>query len=91
MANILICSSCAILGEEVKSDLFRITGSTIINPAIGICLQMVAAWSKQDPLIFFRDVWPLIVPSVIGASMGAYFMVKVYEPLLLYLKYKDLA
>ena len=71
--------------------LFRIAGSTIINPAIGICLQLVAAWSKGDLMIFVRDVWPLIVPSVLGALIGAYFMVRIYEPLLLYLKYKDLA
>ena len=42
-------------------------------------------------MIFVRDVWPLIVPSVLGALIGAYFMVRIYEPLLLYLKYKDLA
>jgi hypothetical protein len=38
-----------------------------------------------------RDVWPLIVPSVLGGLLGGYFMLKFYEPLLLYIKYKELA
>lgn len=54
------------------------TGSTCINPAVGICLQMVAAWGAEDPLIFIRDVWPLIVPSVLGSIIGGIFMTKIY-------------
>lgn len=67
------------------------TGSTVLNPAVGLCLQLVAACAKQDALMFGRDVWPLLVPSVVGAIAGGYFMTKIYEPLLLYIKYKDLA
>jgi glycerol uptake facilitator-like aquaporin len=66
------------------------TGSTCINPAVGICLQFVAAWARGDWAVFYRDVWPLIVPSIIGAIFGGFFMKKIYEPLLLYIKYKDL-
>jgi hypothetical protein len=54
------------------------TGSTVLNPAIGICLQLVAALSQKDFLIFVRDVWPLIVPSIMGAIIGSYFMSKIY-------------
>lgn len=36
-------------------------------------------------------MWPLIFPSIIGAIIGGYFTHKFYEPLLLYIKYKDLA
>lgn len=54
------------------------TGSTVLNPAIGICLQMVAAISNKDIFIFVRDVWPLVVPSIFGAIAGSYFMSKIY-------------
>lgn len=67
------------------------TGSTVLNPAVGLCLQLVAAVAKEDALMFWRDLWPLVVPSVLGAIFGGYFMTKIYEPLLLYIKYKDLA
>ena len=67
------------------------TGSTCINPAVGICLQLVAAWAQEDTTVFLRDVWPLIVPCVLGAIAGGFFMKKFYEPLLLYIKYKELA
>jgi glycerol uptake facilitator-like aquaporin len=67
------------------------TGSTVLNPAVGISLQLVAACAKGDSLIFWRDVWPLVVPSIAGAIIGGYFMTKIYEPLLLYIKYKDLS
>jgi len=67
------------------------TGSTCINPAVGICLQLVAAWGAGDPMLFFRDVWPLIIPSIIGSILGGMFMTKIYEPLLLFIKYKELA
>lgn len=63
----------------------------MINPAAGLCLQLIAAIIKQDAAIFYRDVWPLIFPSIIGAIIGGYFTHKFYEPLLLYIKYKDLA
>ena len=67
------------------------TGDTCINPAVGICLQMVAALAEGDSTIFFRDVWPLVVPSLLGAVIGGFFMTRIYEPLLLFIKYKDLA
>jgi len=54
------------------------TGSTVINPAIGISLQLVAAISQKDIMIFVRDIWPLIVPSFVGAIIGSYFMGKIY-------------
>jgi glycerol uptake facilitator-like aquaporin len=59
-------------------SLDRMTGSTIINPAVGICLQLVGAWAAGDSLVFFRDVWTLIIPSVLGAIIGGYFMCKIY-------------
>lgn len=52
---------------------------------------MIAAIIKGDSLILFRDVWPLVIPSTIGGILGGYFTLKFYEPLLLYIKYKDLA
>jgi uncharacterized membrane protein YfcA len=67
------------------------TACTVLNPALGIFLQMVAAIAKGDPLVFFRDIWPLVIPSLLGAIIGGYFMKRIYEPLLLYIKYKDLA
>jgi glycerol uptake facilitator-like aquaporin len=67
------------------------TGSTCINPAVGICLQMVAAWGAGDAMIFFRDVWPLVFPSILGGIIGGLFMTTLYEPLLLFIKYRDLA
>lgn len=67
------------------------TGSTVINPAVGVCLQMVAAWAQKDHMVFFRDVWPLLIPSVLGSILGGYFMTKFYEPPLLFIKYEDLA
>ena len=66
------------------------TGSTCINPAVGFALQLIAAWGAGDFNIIVRDVWPLIVPSILGAICGAFFTKKFYEPLLLYVKYKDL-
>jgi uncharacterized membrane protein YfcA len=53
-------------------------------------LQLIAAFIKGDSLIFFRDVWPLVVPSILGGILGGYFSLKFYEPLLLYIKFKDL-
>jgi len=67
------------------------TGCTVLNPAVGLCLQLVAAIAKGDSMMFVRDVWPLLVPSVIGSVIGALFMKRVYEPLLLFIKYRDLA
>jgi hypothetical protein len=58
---------------------------------VAISLQAIAAWIKGDWLILVRDVWPLVVPSAIAGVLGGYFMVKVYEPLLLYIKYRELA
>lgn len=63
----------------------------MLNPAAGISLQLIAAYIKGDWMIFARDVWPLVVPSVLGGILGGYFTLKFYEPLLLYIKYKDLA
>lgn len=62
-----------------------------MNPAAGISLQLIASFIKGDALIFLRDVWPLILPSIMGGLLGGYFTLKFYEPLLLYIKYKDLA
>ena len=33
----------------------------------------------------------MVFPSILGAIIGGYFTHKFYEPLLLYIKYKDLA
>lgn len=63
----------------------------MINPAAGLSLQLIAAIIKQDAAVFYRDVWPLLIPSILGAIIGGYFTHKFYEPLLLYIKYKDLA
>jgi hypothetical protein len=54
------------------------TGNTVLNPVLGFCLQMVAAIAQGDALILFRDVWPLVVPSIIGAIIGGYFMKNIY-------------
>jgi uncharacterized membrane protein YfcA len=67
------------------------TGNTPINFAIGIAIQLVAAIIQGDALILFRDVWPVLLPSLLGAFIGGYFMLRVYEPLLLFIKYRDLA
>lgn len=92
MANLLISANILVSHEKVTNKLlFRFFGGTCLNPAVGIFLQMVAAFGAGDPLIFVRDVWFLIFPSILGAFLGAYFMMKIYEPLLLYIKYKDLA
>lgn len=37
-----------------------------------------------------RDIWPLVIPSIIGAIVGGYLTSRFYEPLLLFIKYKDL-
>lgn len=91
MANIHVYSCSALSGTQVQLDRLRMTGDTVLNPSVGFCLQMVAAIREGDVLILFRDVWPLLVPSIIGAIVGGYFMKGIYEPLLLYIKYKDLA
>ena len=67
------------------------TGSTCINPAVGLALQMVAAWGSGDVSLFLIYIWPLLVPSVFGAIIGGLFTTKFYEPLLLHIKYKDLS
>jgi hypothetical protein len=35
------------------------------------------------------DVWILIVPSTIGGIFGGLFMHRIYEPLLLSIRFKD--
>ena len=90
MAGLSICSCCLISGQKVTFLVVRMTGSTCLNPAVGFFLQTVAAWAKEDSTIFFRDVWTLIIPSILGAIVGGIFMKKFYEPLLLFIKYKDL-
>jgi len=54
------------------------TACTVLNPALGLFLQMVAAIAREDALIFFRDVWPLVIPSILGAIIGGYFMKGIY-------------
>jgi hypothetical protein len=63
----------------------------VLNPAAGFSLQLIAAFIKGDWMILVRDVWPLVLPSTLGGILGGYFTVKFYEPLLLYIKYRDLA
>jgi hypothetical protein len=91
LANISLHPRIPFPRPQVYLSLRRLTGDTTINPAAAISLQAIAAWIKGDWLIFVRDVWPLVVPSVIAGLLGGYFMVKVYEPLLLYIKYRELA
>lgn len=91
MADLFVCACGVIFGQKVLFKLCRMTGSTVLNPAVGLCLQFIAACAKEDALMFWRDLWPLVVPSALGAIAGGYFMTKIYEPLLLYIKYKDLA
>jgi uncharacterized membrane protein YfcA len=71
-------------------SLLRLFGQTLINPAAGVAIQLVAALSREDVLIFVRDIWPLVVPSIIGAVVGGYLTSRFYEPLLLFIKYRDL-
>ena len=37
-----------------------------------------------------RDVWPVVIPSIMGAFLGGYLTSRFYEPLLLFIKYNDL-
>lgn len=64
------------------------TGDTVLNPTVGIFYQIGTAISKADPT-YLSWVWILIVPSTIGGFLGGLFMYKVYEPLLLYTKFKN--
>lgn len=91
MANLPVYSSSAISRSQVILYSFRLSGDTCLNPAAGFSLQLIAAIIKGDWLIFVRDVWPLVLPSALGGILGGYFTLKFYEPLLLYIKYKDLA
>lgn len=91
MADISLHPRIAFPRPQVYLSLRRLTGDTTINPAAAISLQAIAAWIKGDWLIFVRDVWPLLLPSAIAGLLGGYFMVKVYEPLLLFIKYRELA
>ena len=68
----------------------RFTGDTCVNPAVGISIQLVAACVKGNPDIFFRDFYQLMVPSVLGAIVGSFFLIKFYEPMFLFMKHKDL-
>jgi len=43
---------------------------------------------RSDPVIVSNN---LVLPSIMGGLLGGYFTLKFYEPLPLYIKYKDLA
>ena len=82
LAGLSISACSSLLGSEVDLSSFRMTGSTCINPAVGFFLQLIAAWGAGDINIFIRDVWPLLIPCMLGAVVGAFFIKKFYEPLL---------
>ena len=64
------------------------TGDTVLNPTVAIFYQIGTAIQKADPN-YLTWLWILIVPSTIGGLLGGLFMYKVYEPLLLYTKFKN--
>ena len=49
-----------------------------MNPFIGFNFQLIAAITKNDAAIFYRDIWILIIPSICGAIIGAIIIRKVY-------------
>lgn len=65
------------------------TGSTMLNPAIGFALQIVAAVDQMSPSVLLGSL-TLLIPSLAGGFAGGLIMTRLYEPLLLSIKYKEL-
>jgi len=64
------------------------TGETCVNPALGVAHQLFSAIidpSHANPLMILI----LIFPSLIGGAVAGYVMRQVYEPLLLYIRFKN--
>lgn len=64
------------------------TDDTPLNPTAAIFYQIMYFIKTQD-LMYLEYVWILIVPSTLGGLLGGFFMYKVYEPLSLFIKFKN--
>lgn len=59
-----------------------------MNPNTSIFFQL-ASFIKHQNIDYLIDTWILIVPSTIGGILGGIFMHKIYEPLVLYMRFKN--
>jgi hypothetical protein len=66
---------------------FRMTDCTPLNPSVSVPYQIISAIINED-LTMALNIWIIIVPSTIGAVFAGYFMLHIYEPLLLSIRFK---
>ncbi len=64
------------------------TGDTPLNPNSCIFYQL-GSWLYHQNTDYLIDMWLLVVPSTIGGICGGLMMHKCYEPLLLFIRFKD--
>ena len=64
------------------------TGNTPLNPIVSIFFQ-IGTWLKTEDSSHIIYLWLLILPSIIGGLAGGFLMHKIYEPLILYIKFKE--
>jgi len=64
------------------------TDDTPLNPAASMFLQL-GSWLTTGNIMYLEYVWILIAPSIVGGILGGIFMYKVYEPLTIYMKFKN--
>ena len=59
-----------------------------MNPALGIAHQLFSAIidpSHANPIMILI----LLIPSLIGGAIAGFVMRQIYEPLLLYIRFKN--
>ncbi len=64
------------------------TDDTPLNPTASIFFQ-IGSWIKTQDTMYLEYLWVLIIPSTFGGLIGGLFMYKIYEPLLLFTKFKN--
>lgn len=64
------------------------TADTPLNPATSVFFQ-IGSYLKTSNTDYLAYLWILIIPSTIGGILGGILMHKIYEPLLLTIKFKD--
>lgn len=64
------------------------TDDTPLNPVACVFFQL-GSWIKTGNIMYVEYIWVLIVPAIIGGVAGGFFMYNVYEPLSLYMKFKN--
>lgn len=64
------------------------TDDTPLNPAACIFFQL-GSWINTGDIMYLTHIWILIFPSILGGLFGGFFMYKIYEPLSLYMKFKN--